>query len=266
MRHRKFFLALLLLLIGGAKVWGQGTTNYPYVFTYTASSGGTTTTYYLGTDLSRPDAFDPDKCIWWASGTIGGTSRNINNGSQYMNGTTTDKGNLTLGRNANNFRSGGHLGYYSSRYYYVYYDNGWKCSRNSGTYGSTRVVPYSVATDTHEGSQTSPKVSGDALITSLGTKSYSRTDASDTKGYTKYTFDDHDHYWYDGEDHEQEPQQSSGSFTYRWGLSANMTGYATVDQNGVVSYTTAVPEYQRAGMLWCEAENNTRTVLCKKLR
>ena len=257
MRHRKFFLALLLLIIGGAKVWGQAPTNYSYVFTYTAGDK----TYYLGTDLSRLDAFDPDKCIWWASGTIGGTSRNINNGSQYMNGTTTDKGNLTLGRTANNFRSDGHLGYYSSRYYYVYYNSGWKCSRNSSSYGSTRVTSYAVTKETHEGSQTSPTVSGPAIITSLGTQSYSRTDASDTKGYTKYTFDGDDHYWYDGEDHEDEPQQSSGSFTYCWGLSANMTGYATVDENGVVSYTTAVPEYQRAAMLWCEAENNETHVI-----
>lgn len=211
MRHRKFFLALLLLIIGGAKVWGQAPTNYSYVFTYTAGDK----TYYLGTDLSRPDAFDPDKCIWWASNTIGSTSRTINNGSQYMRGSTTSGGALALGSSSHNFRSnGGCLAYYSSNYYYVYYNNGWKCSNKSGTYGSTRVAPYRVTTESHEGSQTSPKVSGPALITSLGTQSYSRTDASDTKGYTKYTFNGDDHYWYDGEDHEEEPQQSSGSFTY----------------------------------------------------
>ena len=240
-------------------MWGQAPTNYSYVFTYTAGDK----TYYLGTDLSRPDAFDPDKCIWWASNTIGSTSRTINNGSQYMRGSTTSGGALALGSSSHNFRSnGGCLAYYSSSYYYyVYYDNGWKCSNKSGTYGSTRVAPYRVTTESYEGSQTSPTVSGPTLITSLDTpQSYSRTDASDTKGYTKYTFNGKDHYWYDGEDHTTAPT-GGGSFTYRWGLSANMTGYATVDQNGVVSYTTAVPEYQRAAMLWCEAENNQTHVI-----
>ena len=107
-----------------------------YVFCYTANSK----TYFLaneGTNLVRVDEFNPATCIWTTSGTIGNTSRTISKEidgtTYYLYGTTTDKGALTLYTNSSNFRSdgSGYLGYYSSRYYYVYYNNGWKCSRYS---------------------------------------------------------------------------------------------------------------------------------------
>ncbi len=228
-----------------------------YVFTYTA--GGKT--YYLGTSLNRPTAFNPESCIWDASGTIGnGSNRNILTGGQYLNGSTTSEAALTLGATKGNFRSDGHLGYYSSRYYYVYYNNGWKCSRNSSAYGSTRVVPQQVAVEEHEGSQSSPIVSpvipGDNAFHALGTKSYTHTEAQQVKAYTKYTFDGSSHYWYDGQDHNSAPSEGSGDFTYRWVLSVNMNDYASVDNEGHVTYFSEVPEYYRVGSLSCEATDN----------
>lgn len=252
MRHRKFFLALLLLIIGGAKVWGQ--TNYVF---YNGTYG------YIHRDGSSVDVsskFNPD-CVWRANNTLGGTSRNIRSytdDTKYMRGASS---NITLGSSNNEWRGDDtYLQWRNNKTnYYVKYD-GNNFDLSSTQNNGRRFTYYTVSKiESHEAIQTSPTVSGPEEggheFHDLGSKTYTHSNASETKGYTHYAFNNTNHYWYDGEDHTAAPT-AGGSFTYRWGLSANMTGYATVDQNGVVSYTTAVPEYQRAAMLWCEAENN----------
>ena len=135
MRHRKFILALLLLIIGGADVWGQ--TNYVF---YNATYGFI---YNNNGSVGVKTAFD-ESCIWVASGSLGNTttSRNIRSyvdDTKYMRGSGSSP-YISLGDQQDNWRGSNNCLRYrqsNTNNYYINYNGSFYVSPSDYSNGFT---------------------------------------------------------------------------------------------------------------------------------
>lgn len=255
----KVILTLLLLLLSSAATWAAD-----YVISYTANG----TTYYLannGTNLARVTAFDPNTCIWNASNTLATNqsrtiSKVINGTTYYLNGTTTSGGNLTLGNTQGNFRLNNNYLWYrngtSNTTYFVYYNNGWKCSSNAGTYGATRVIPYAVTTTDHPATGGITITANPATINDVnGTSDLQTNFTNYTQHYVTYRFNNANHNWYGNADHGNTaptPLYSLDGSNYNWTMT-NAGTNATLNPNGAYS----------AGLTYSTASATDRVVTVK---
>ncbi len=250
---RRALIALALLLTTA------GVKARDYVLTWTSYG----ITYYVGmngNNIAVKTVFDPT-CIWtcYNGGTeanLGNTSyslRNKINNTYYLTTTCTRSGTifnrtytwsaLTVRNSANNIwrsssSNGGDGNVYArenswGREASIFVQNdpyAWAMQDNN-TNGSQN---YQVNTNTDNNNlvdnTTLPTISISG--TNDNTITFSHTDLTGTyrPGYTIYTFNGTDHFWYDNTDHTVAPTASTPSPTYRWSI-ASGASYATINSN-----------------------------------
>lgn len=252
-------LTILCMLMASVGAWAAD-----YVISYTANG----TTYYLannGTNLARVTTFDPTTCIWNASNTLATNqsrtiSKVINGTTYYLNGTTTSGGNLALGNTQGNFRLNNNYLWYrngtSNTTYFVYYNNGWKCSNDNRTYGTTRVIPYAVETTDHAATGGITITANPTTINDVnGTSNLQTNFTNYTQHYVTYNFSNNDHNWYGNADHGNTaptPLYSLDGSTYNWTMT-NAGTNATLNPYGAYS----------AGLTYSTASATDRVVTVK---
>ena len=187
-------------------------------------------------------AFAGPKSIWIASGELGTTGRTIQsyfNTKQYLYVDSNKGGTASINTNTSNWQVRNN--YLCTRSgqtnYYLKYNSG-NFTTNSDNNG-TRFKNYSVTIKEVEASSkitTNPTISVSSVGTGAKTIQLSHTNfvATSNPAYTRYSFNNHDHYWYDGADHIDEEPGGTLSLnpTYTWSITQQGGTYAEIDGTG----------------------------------
>lgn len=245
-------MVLWVMLAFSVGAWAQ---SY-YVF----KSGN----YYMTVNngaLDRTETFNPSTCIWTLDNNnlsieVGGTryyfgytrsgSGSWQDPYSYSNPglvTNNTKASITInGTTASctvNTRSNGRG---TSTTYYIRYSNSGNTFQFSST-NSNLAAAYPVTIQDNPASLSSFTIQGGtSSMNAVGSSSFTHTTSTFTRQQTNYRFNGQDHIYY-GPD---------ATPSYSWSLS-NMDGYASVSDDGVVSYSTLIPERERTVTLTCTA-------------
>ena len=252
----------LFLLCGSIGAWATD-----YVFVYNGN--------YLSINnstIANSTSFVPNTCIWTCTNNLDGTSRalsiKIGNNTRYLNSSTTNGASPTLSNTAQNvWRSDGtYLWYRSNNNYYLYYrNNKWMTSRNDKANKSSndndtyyqkysdntdyRATVYKVTTTSvgEVDNITEPTISFNSSGVNIGGNTITLQRNGDLSGsytpaYTKYTFNGHDHCWYNDADHIDTPPASVtlSNPTYEWSITQGGS-YATINKTSGVVTLTSMP-------------------------
>jgi len=255
-----------------------------YVLTYT--NGGTT--YYLArngtTGVQRVTTFDPATCIWScasdAAGTTAGTLNNSNtygylyqtvNGTRYFLNASANALGLGTNANTNYYRWRTNGTYVYNRYnnntsYYINLASG--VARNTTANTASNAKPYEVTiSDIVQGLSEFEITGGASSFNAEGSSTYGHTNSTYCdQAYTHYNFNGNNYYV-------NASNVSTGTnpatavtdaANYTWSLSDDAAGYATVDNNGVVT-VTAIPTSGKITItLTCTVTYNSQTATATK--
>lgn len=230
-----------------------------YVFTYTADG----TTNYLGIDgngnIANYTSFNPETCVWTcynenaesALGTANNQLRSLrityNGNTCYLNGTTTNGSAPTVPNDARKvwYLDGTRLVYRNgnNNYYLYYRGNNWKTSRQAGgnnNYGDDRysgkngnpdyrATAYTVTSTPHASTgELSLALNNVPTEVTWNQYNYSfnigaQPTVSYTPAYTTYNFNNSNHNWYGGTDHNGTAPSTiynANDFNYEWSVTA----------------------------------------------
>lgn len=252
-RFSRRVLLLLALLLATAGVEARD-----YVLSWT----GDNTTYYVGmngNNIAVLTAFDPT-CIWTCYNGNNETNlsnnnsyslRNKNNQSYYLTTTCTRSGTilnrtytwtaLTVQNSANNIWRSSDGNVYARENSWGRQasirveNNAWKMLDNN-TIGSQNYQVYTnTDNDNLVDNTTLPTISISG--TNDNTITFSHTDLTGTyrPGYTIYTFNGTDHFWYDNTDHTKAPTAITPSPTYRWSIASGSSYASITSDTGVLT-------------------------------
>ena len=242
--HRAMTVALLALTTLGVKA-----TDYVFVYSgnYLSNNSGT---------VANSTSFVPNTCIWTCYNgnnvatlpTDNNNLRALRNGNSYLNSSDSRGQNVSTSTTAQNYwrLDGSYLAYRNSNTCYLYYrSNSWKTSRSGNSdqdsrYSSSstdyRATAYVVTKETITKHISDFSISGDAVISAAGSKTYTAS-AQAYGAYTKYSFNNTDYYSTNDAQAASTTAPSGGAVTYTYSLSDNASGYATVNNNGAVMVT-----------------------------
>ena len=247
----KIALVALVMALGMGNAWAQ---NY-YVF-YNATYGYL---YNNNGTLAASANFGPTS-VWIAGGTLGTTGYTItpaNNTALYLRTSANNNGTVSLNANSTNWQ----------------YRNNALCTRGGGTNyylkatsatafttssanGGNRFTAYTATVTEHDAVAAAElTISGDQIITTDGSYTYSHSTASTgAAAYTSYAFNSNTYYFDDdGQSLSAAPANNNYS-NYTWSVNSN--SYATINASTGVLTVTSVPTSQTELTITCTA---TRT-------
>lgn len=218
-----------------------------YVFMY---KDGNTCNFLSrnGSNIQNTTTFNASSCVW---NKVSGKQQ-YTSGSYYLRPRTsnsTESLNLSTSSSYATWSavSNGKLcDYYQTSYCLRFNGTNWE---NDNT-NSNNVVVYQYSAE--EALFNVSTISGDASITSTSGSHQYTSSATYRPNYVTLagvnTF-----YLVDGVAQTTAPTSLNSGITYAWTLSNNMSGYASVSNTGVVTYSTLIPEASRTATLTCTA-------------
>lgn len=218
-----------------------------YVFMY---KDGTTCNFLSRNEsnIQNTTTFNASSCVW----------NKVSDYQQYTGGdyylrprTGTSTRSLNLSTNSSyatwSAVSNGILYDYNQTSYCLRFNG---TSWENGNTNSNNVVVYQYSAE--EALFNVSTISGDASITSTSGSHQYTSSATYRPNYVTLagvnTF-----YLVDGVAQTTAPTSLNSGITYAWTLSNNMSGYASVSNTGVVTYSTLIPEASRTATLTCTA-------------
>lgn len=218
-----------------------------YVFMY---KDGTTCNFLSrnGSNIQNTTTFNASSCVW---NKVSGKQQYTGGGYYLRPRTGTSTRSLNLSTNSSyatwSAVSNGILYDYNQTSYCLRFNGtNWE----NGNTNSNNVVVYQYSAE--EALFNVSTISGDASITSTSGSHQYTSSATYRPNYVTLagvnTF-----YLVDGVAQTTAPTSLNSGITYAWTLSNNMSGYASVSNTGVVTYSTLIPEASRTATLTCTA-------------